>query len=485
VKFYCVFYLVCAFLSLGGAALTQGQEVESKLGVLLDTSAEMGFLVPQVRKEVRVLNARLEGQGRELVSLAEIEGASIGREASLSVPGSRNALYPIKKLFEVSKVDTVYWITSLKGLQSGAGFNALEELLDETPEGRPARKLVIRNIWQEQVQAGDQWMRNAPPPETDRLDPAVRPGEWYRLIGENRGIMIRSWQIPLDGHRKEFGFPWRIRHSAWLRKAGYTAPVEFDFSWARSLQQRHRLHFLGSREEWPSRITGRSWIFDHSLVPYPAESEEEWNAEVFGEMRKRDSIDSDLARIEGETIGVLSVFGYLQPDLDRFRLGEERARKTASFLYMKDLSELVKEVRESEQAWTKSGKEKDRVYLTEFLDRNRNGHSADALDPIALRIAQMAKGKSVDAVYLFTNGYLGGGPYGTFSMNLEQIESAVRSAGIRLYVRMPFETSPAPVTLQQLALASGGKTFLGSQGDPDWELKPLKPKWSSPTLEAE
>jgi hypothetical protein len=70
-------------------------------------------------------------------------------------------------------------------------------------------------------------------------------------------------------------------------------------------------------------------------------------------------------------------------------------------------------------------------------------------------------------------------------MNLEQIESAVRSAGIRLYVRMPFETGPAPVTLQQLALASGGKTFQGSQEDPDWELKPLKPKWFSPTLEAE
>jgi hypothetical protein len=97
----------------------------------------------------------------------------------------------------------------------------------------------------------------------------------------------------------------------------------------------------------------------------------------------------------------------------------------------------------------------------------------------------MVREANLDAVYLFTNGYLGGGAYGSFTIDLEWIERAIREAGIRLYVRMPFETGPAPVALQRLALASGGRVFLGKEGDPDWEMEALNPKWVTPAEEEE
>ncbi|MEM9016993.1 MAG: hypothetical protein AAGC68_08260, partial [Verrucomicrobiota bacterium] len=335
---------VCvAFTCIGSACVTSGQESVAKLGILLDTSAPMGFLVPQARKEVEILNKKLAEIGRPPIVMRELEGASIGKEASLSVPGSKNALYPIKDLFEKSEVDTVYWITSLEGLQSGSGIATIERILNETPEGKPKRQLVIRHIWQEQVEAGDTWLRNPPPPEHDRLDPKSRPGEWYRMIEGGRGLMIRSWHSPPAEFREQFGFPWRSRHSGFLRSAGYSAPVEFDFSWANGLRQRHGLHFMGPKEEWPIRITGRSWIFGNSLIPFLEDGQEEWNEAVLAAMSKRDSIEEDLSQIEARKLGVLFAFGYLQSDLARFQLGEERARRHSSYLYMKDVSRFVQE----------------------------------------------------------------------------------------------------------------------------------------------
>lgn len=458
----------------------------AKLGILLDTSAEMGFLVPQVRKEVRLLNQRLVEMGRPTVVLHESIGASIDREASLSVPGSRNALYPIKALFGEDEVDTVYWITALQGLQSGGGLFAIERLLSESVEGRPARQLVIRNIWQDQLQAGDSWLRNPPAAEVDPLDPATRPEQWYRLVAEKRGVIVRSWQSPPAEFREQFGFPWRVRHSGYLRKEGYTAPVEFDVSWSSQLRQRHQLRFHGPKEEWPTRITGRSWILDHSLVPCLDEGEEEWSEEVFLSLSIRDSMEEDLDRIEADRVGVLFAFGYIQSDLDRFRTGVERSRGHPFYLYMKDISGFVDEFRDNRNSWVESGEEGKRFYATEFLEVDRAARSReDTTDPIALRIAQMVREANLDAVYLFTNGYLGGGAYGSFTIDLEWIERAIREAGIRLYVRMPFETGPAPVALQRLALASGGRVFLGKEGDPDWEMEALNPKWVTPAEEEE
>ena len=149
------------------------KRVPTKLSILLDTSAEMGFLVPQVRKEARMLNDQLTAAGRPPVTLREIEGASVDREGSTSLGARKNIIYPLKELF--TQADTVYWITSLKGEQSPQGMFAIEEMLGEKIEGRPKRELIIRNIWQDQLQAGDTWVTRPPAPEADPLDLRNRP----------------------------------------------------------------------------------------------------------------------------------------------------------------------------------------------------------------------------------------------------------------------------------------------------------------------
>ena len=50
-------------------ALVAGAPVPARLAILLDTSVEMGFLVPQVRKEARFLNEQLVAAGRPPVLL--------------------------------------------------------------------------------------------------------------------------------------------------------------------------------------------------------------------------------------------------------------------------------------------------------------------------------------------------------------------------------------------------------------------------------
>ncbi|MEM9015583.1 MAG: hypothetical protein AAGC68_01120, partial [Verrucomicrobiota bacterium] len=100
----------------------------------------------------------------------------------------------------------------------------------------------------------------------------------------------------------------------------------------------------------------------------------------------------------------------------------------------------------------------------------------ETIDPIALQISKLAREGEVDAVYLFTNGFVGGNSYRSFTMNLEHLGRAVEGAGVRLYVRMPFETGPPPVRLQRLALASQGQVFQGRREDEDWKLNQLEAK---------
>ena len=468
------------FLLVGLVLLAEAKaesEEEPRVGVLLDISAPMGFVVPQVRKEVRIINRHLEEAGRSSLVLHEWEGASIDREGSLSVPARQNALYGFQTLFEKSEVDTVCWITSLQGMQSGAGLFVLQELLSGGEESAPPRRLVIRNAWQEQLQGGVQWVVRHPDRKSDPLDLESLPREWYRLLDKERGTVIRSWQIPPPEHRRQFGYPWRIRDSAYLRRAGFSAPVEFDFAWANQLRQRHRMHFFGPKEEWPQRITGRSWILDHSLVPYGEESPEGWDEEVLSELANRDAIEADLAAIEAEKLGVLFVFGYERSDLERFRREQGTSRQSPTSAYLEDISGFVTEARENQAAWEASTKESARVYLTEFVELDRANRELEGVDPVAAQVARLQREEGVDAVYLFTNGFVGGGRYGDFTIDLELLELAIREAGVRLYARVPFETGPAPISLQQLARASGGRVFLGKQGDADWEMSLPKARW--------
>jgi len=85
-----------------------------------------------------------------------------------------------------------------------------------------------------------------------------------------------------------------------------------------------------------------------------------------------------------------------------------------------------------------------------------------------------------DAIYLFTNGYLGEGDYGTWKLDWNLLALAIREAGTRLYVRVPFEFGPTPLALARLAMASGGGVFRGRADDPDWEMELPKPSWPEP-----
>ncbi len=143
--------ILILILILTGVGVLSAQETTPTFGVLLDTSPEMGFLIPQTRKEVRLVNEELRTLGRPEIKLREFKGASLGRESSLSVPGTKNALYAIRAFFTEDKVDTIYWITSLGGMQSVGGLFALENELKVEEESRPSRHLIIRNIWQEQL----------------------------------------------------------------------------------------------------------------------------------------------------------------------------------------------------------------------------------------------------------------------------------------------------------------------------------------------
>lgn len=453
----------------------------ARLGLLLDTSAEMGFLVPQARKELRILNRQLAAAGRPQVVLREVEGASLDREASTSVGARRNVLYALKPLFE--ECDTVLWITALRGEQSSIGIFTVEKLLKEAVEGRPARRLIVRHLWQDQLQAGDAWVRTPPGLEVDPLDLANRPEEWYRLVSEGRGAIQRSWQVPPPAFRDVFAFPYRVGSPAYLRKLGQEGnEAHFDQAHLQAFARDHGLAFMREKEEWLPRLTGRRWLSEGTLLPFPDEAaREERNAEVFAALCDRESIEEDLARIDAATTGVVFAFGYVSKDWKRHLAIRDKPPRDWREHYLFDLARIGAECsRHAREQEGPSG----RSYATERVELASTSTRLESPDPVTRRIAHLAREEKVEAIYLFTNGYLGGGDYGLWSLDLHLLALAIREAGTRLFVRVPFEFGPVPTALARLAMASGGGVFRGRAGDPDWEMGSLKPAWPEPEGEA-
>lgn len=473
-------HLLCAILSSIGMAAERGFGQEgpvAKLGVLLDTSAEMGFLVPQVRKELRILNEQLAAAGRPPVALREIVGSDLDREASTSVGARRNVLYGLKALYE--EVDTVIWITSLMGEQSPQGIFAVEQMLRESIPDRPPRQLVLRNIWQDQLVAGNEWVLRPPKAEADPLDPRNRPSEWFRLVEEKRGVIQRSWQVPPTDMRPQFAFPTRVADSQYLKKLEIEAKEAFfDQSWARDLTNRHNMQFVREKEEWPARITGHRWLMEATLLPFADEAGlTARNEVVFEALANREPIGEDLNRIEATKLGVIFALGYVSLDLKRHLADREKPPRSWREYYVADLTRLGGECA---QATTAGANHANRLYVTERMEHASRSVKSEGADPISRRVAKMARDEKCDAIYLFTNGYLGQGEYGSWTLDWNLLALAIRESGARLYVRVPFEFGPTPLQLARLAMASGGGVFRGRADDLDWEMELPKPTWPEP-----
>ncbi len=459
-----------ALIALGFCVVALSQDVPARLGIVLDTSPEMGFLVPQVRKEIRILNDQLQEAGRPLVEYTEVAGAGLDKEGSFSVGASRNNLYAMQKLFREKQVATVYWITSMKGMQTPAGLAALTELLNESQETE--RKLVIRNVWQEQLVAGSEWVSSPPPPDDDRLDPRSRPGDWYELLEATGGIVIRSWQTPSLSHQAQFGFPFRIRSRAIASRMQVdSSELHFDTAWTGKLEAKHGLKWVRSNEEWLPSITGRRWIYDATMLPFPdAESKTLRDDAVFEALRERPSIEADLEGISEEKVGVLFSFGFVEKDVTRFREFESRGLPGYVSGYMADFERILEEVREHTEGAPKT----NRVYLSRIeglLNRNR---PPKGIDPHVAGLAELITQHQPGAIYWFTNGYMGKGDYGKFGADLEVLSQGVLNSGVKLYVRIPFELGIVPAALEDLALKSGGAVLKGSPGDEDWSFRPVR-----------
>jgi hypothetical protein len=481
-------FCAAGFARAQTAAPSPAEKGLPKVGILLDTSPEMGFLVPQVRKELRLLDEELIALGREPMPIRELKGAALDREVTLSIPARLNALHSIRALYGEEKVDTVYWISALKGFQSVGGYFDLEKEIGVQEEGRPPRKLIIRNIWQEQLQRSAMSLRRGFELEGDPLELKERPDAWYRLVNNGRGYIMRSWQAPPAGFRKQFGFPWRVNHVTWLRKAGYEGrTAEFDMEWSRDLFRRHGLHFVGAKEEWPYYFNSYDWIHQGSLLPFPDEATSpDRDEKLFSELFRRDSIEKDLAAIEAKKLGVLFAFGYVKQDLAKYSRNENRGHLFGRFIA--DTIALVRETRqhtEKFQERSTADEQSARVYATQLIELNNQHVRPKGPDAVAKKIAEMVREEGVDAIYLFTNGYSGGHRYGICTLDEELLELAVREAGAKLYIRMPFETCPAPISLEQLALASGGKVFRGTQEDPDWKRELPTPAWPGGEMKEE
>lgn len=443
-----------------------------KLGVLLDVSASMGFVVPQVRKEVRLTNQHLRELGREEIAYREMLGSSLDKAESFAVPASRNAYHAMRKLFEDESVSTIYWINSLKGQHSVPGFALVEELLSQTPEAQPARQLIIRNVWQEQLANGEDWVIAPPDLESDPLDLRNRPGEWYRLLENDRGFIRRSWQTPPPTQREQFAFPFRIRSHYICRKLNIESnEAYFDITWANDLKKKHHLSWSTEKETWLRTFTGRRWLYESTLIPFPGDDfVSTRNEKVFSAMSSRPTIAEDLAAIEAGKIGAVFGFAYIKSDLDRHqRYGDERY-VSWSVEYMKDLMSLVRETR----AHQKESSEPSHVFRNELIELPHRNRLPRGVDPVVGRIGELIAHEKVDAIYLFTNGYMGKSEYGDFTLDFDLLSRGIRERNVPLFVRIPFEFGVAPREFITLAKESGGRVFHGNESDPDWKFIPVK-----------
>ncbi len=472
-------FLDLALLAFCFWSTVRADEESMQLGILLDTSPEMGFIVPQARKEVRLLNANLEAAGRSPLVVREFSGASLGRPGALSLGATKNVAFTLKKLYEEDKVDLIYWITALGGTQSGNGIFFLEETVKEAGVGKSGeRQLIIRNIWQEQIQSGSKWVNDIPRPETDPLNAENFPEEWYSAAKAGKGVIIRSWRLPPDDYRDQFAFPYEFRSSLIRRKMGLEGPTaRMDQGWKIELEQKYDLKFMLNEERWLNEFPGRRGIRESTLVPFVSdESRSRRDDLLFAEMTGRESIEEDLKRIEAEKLGVLFGFGFLERDIQRLKSMKNRAihERDMRMNYMKDLTRIVGETR-AHVAENNGGDE--RVYVSEMVALSHSHTRSAEPGRYARRMADLVRKEGVDAIYFFTNGYTGGGEYGTFEVDVPLVAAAIREAGVRLFVRVPFEFSPIPIELQKLALASGGGVFLGEAGDPDWQVEIPQQAW--------
>jgi len=476
VKVCCLSFLA---LAVGLCTNLRAQEEANRIGILLDTSPEMGFIVPQARKEIRFLNAGLKAAGRSPVVVREFAGASLGRPGALSLGATKNAAFTLKKLYEEDKVDLVYWITALGGVQSGNGIFFLEETVKEAGAGASGeRQLVIRNIWQEQIQSGSTWVNDISHPESDPLHPENFPEEWFSAVKAGRGVIIRSWRLPPDSYRDQFAYPFEFRSSLIKRKLGMDgAAVRMDQGWKIGLEQKYDLRFMLKNEQWLNEFPGRKGIRESTLIPFLSEESRALRDEsTFKEMTARQSIEEDLQLIEAEKLGVLFGFGFLERDIERLKSMKNRTihDRDMRMNYMQDLTRIVGETRSHQVA--ESGN-KDRVYVSEMVSLSHSHTRSAEPERYARRMADLVRKEKVDAIYFFTNGYSGGGEYGTFEVDTALIAAAIREAGVRLFVRVPFEFGPVPIDLQKLAVASGGGVFLGTADDPDWQVKIPQAAW--------
>lgn len=459
-------WLLTCMVCFGSFA--DGEEMSARLGILLDTSAEMGFLVPQVRKEIRILNRHLEEAGRQPVEYAELAGAGLDKEGSFSVGASRNNLYALQKLFREKEVDSVYWITSMKGMQTPVGLDALKQLLEEETD----RKLLIRNVWQEQLVAGAEWASFPPPADDDRLDPKSRPGEWYELLEATGGLVIRSWQTPSLSHQAQFGFPFRVRSSAIAKRMQVgSSELHFDIAWAGRLEAQYGLKWIRPNEEWLPTTTGRRWVYDATLLPFlNSESRKVREDSVFGALCKRPSIEEDIIGISAEKMGVLFSFGFVEKDVTRFKEFDSKGLPGYVSGYMADFERIMGEVRQH----TKESAKTDRVYLSRMVGLTNRNRPPKGTDPHVASLAELITQHQPDALYWFTNGYMGKGDYGRFGADLEVLSQGVLDSGVKLYVRIPFELGMVPDALEDLANQSGGAVLKGHPDDADWSFKPVR-----------
>ncbi|NNE93863.1 MAG: hypothetical protein HKN23_19610, partial [Verrucomicrobiales bacterium] len=416
-------------------------------------------IVPQARKEVRLLNRRLEEAGKQTLAIREVEGADVLTPGQLGSPAGKNAILKLRELFGKDEVDGVFWITSMKGKQDGNGFFELEKLL----KAKPGRQLNIRHIWPEQILAGSAWQKDRGHQARDPLHPEGFPTEWLKPVQASSGYVIRAWRAPPADLLDHWGAPDRQL-------------------WQETLRMRYGIRFVRARERWYLRPYGLDLVARQTLVPFfSEESRKARDEEVFRELCQRGSIEDDLQQIKGERIGALFAFGFRERDaLDEKRSTPDRTAPGID--YVRQIRALTDEFRSHRERHEANP---NRVYETVFMQTKRRISNRPSPEEVAQRekfsraAARMIRDEKLDALYLMTNGFVDERPYGEFSMAYEPLAQFLFDTKTRLYVRVPFEVGIAPYELQQMAVASGGGVFFGpgSEADADFETGPVKGSW--------
>jgi len=441
-----------------GLMAAENETSFEKIGILLDISAEMGHLVPQARKEIKHLNEELREVNRPPVKVIEIDGAGLEAPNSLAIPAKKNAVAQLTKLFDDENVSAVYWVTHMRGFQSGDGFDHLEKLVSDKTA---SRKLIIKHTWPAELRAGRDWTRGQGDPNADPLHPKNFPKEWLEPVLKSKGRILRSWREipPIYG--------------------AVSAPMKVD-AWKDDLTKAYGLHFMKKRE-YPEYLTdvGKNTIAKRTLIPFLDEkNRESRDAAVFEAMCKRPTLEEDLSKIEAKRLGVLFAAGYQKRDLSLLKntVDPKKNRGTAALLA---IQRLTKEFQAHQQEHSGN---LDRIYESFVFEADQSS-SRDALkkqnEAIARRAASMIHKYKLDAIYLMTNGFTAGKDYGKFPMSYQPLASFMREKETRLYVRVPFELGVAPYELQQLAVATEGGFLVGpgDEIDPDFKTGPIDAKW--------